>query len=44
MPLEKADEMKSDEIANLGSKSTQRIEEAYSWPYICGKYEKVWSI
>lgn len=42
--IEKADEMKSDEIANLGSKSTQRIEEAYSWPYICGKYEKVWSI
>lgn len=40
--IEKADTMGAEELSRLGAKSTQRIEEAYSWPYICGKYEKVW--
>lgn len=40
--IEKADQMGAEELRKLGAKSTQRIEEAYSWPYICEKYEKVW--
>lgn len=42
MLIERADKMKKAEIEELGEKSTRRIEEAYSWPYICDKYEKVW--
>ena len=40
--IEKADQMGAEELRKLGAKSTQRIEEAYSWSYICEKYEKVW--
>lgn len=40
--IEKADQMGAEELQKLGAKSTLRIEEAYSWSYICEKYEKVW--
>ena len=40
--IEKADHMGAEELQKLGAKSTLRIEEAYSWSYICEKYEKVW--
>lgn len=40
--IEKTDQMDAVQISKLGAKSTQRIIEAYSWPYICDKYKKVW--
>lgn len=40
--IEKADQLSRAELARLGAKSTQRIKEAYSWPYICDRYEKTW--
>ena len=40
--IERADQMAMSEIEELGRKSTQRIEEAYSWKNICDKYMKIW--
>lgn len=40
--IEKADRMSAVQIEELAVKSTRRIEEAYSWPYICNRYESVW--
>ncbi len=38
--IEKADEMSSEEIADLSKKASARIEKWYSWQYIVAKYEK----
>lgn len=40
--IEKADRMTKQEISGMGVLAKKRIEEAYSWEYIVGKYEKVW--
>ena len=39
--IEYADSLNQEEIDFLGSKAKKRIEEAYSWEYISGQYEKV---
>lgn len=41
--IERVDQWDDKKITEWGSKSTQRIERAYSWSYICDKYVKVWS-
>ena len=35
------DNMPEDEIIDYGHKSTKRIEDAFSWQFICDEYEKV---
>ncbi len=40
--IEQVDAMPEGKIAELGAESTQRIKDAYSWPYICDKYKKIW--
>lgn len=37
--IDKADRMEDSERAALGVKAKKRIAEAYSWEYICGRYE-----
>ncbi|MBR4627233.1 MAG: DUF1972 domain-containing protein [Ruminococcus sp.] len=39
--IEKADSLSQEEIGQLGERSTQRIRDAYSWEYICGRYREV---
>lgn len=39
--IEKADVMKAEDIEALGVKAKKRIKEAYSWEYICFRYEDV---
>lgn len=39
--IERADALPDDEIAAYGEKSSARIAEAYSWEFICGRYEEV---
>lgn len=39
--INKADTFGEDEIRRYGKKAKQRIKDAYSWEYICGKYENV---
>ena len=39
--IETADALPAPEIAGLGAKAKTRIAEAYSWPFIAGKYEKL---
>ncbi|HRU98166.1 MAG TPA: DUF1972 domain-containing protein [Ruminococcus sp.] len=36
--INKADLLTESQIAKLGKLSTQRIKDAYSWEYICGRY------
>ena len=36
--INKADSLTEAQIAKLGQLSTQRIKDAYSWEYICGRY------
>ncbi|MDD6102242.1 MAG: DUF1972 domain-containing protein [Clostridiales bacterium] len=36
--IEKADALTDREIAAIGQKARQRIKDAYSWEYICGRY------
>ena len=36
--IEKADALTDREIAAIGLKARQRIKDAYSWEYICGRY------
>ncbi len=40
--IEKADQIDEEQLAKLGVKSTQRIKETYSWPYICDRYKDTW--
>lgn len=39
--IEKADIMSAEQVKNLAEKAKLRIREAYSWEYICKKYENV---
>lgn len=39
--IEHADTLLPEEILDLGHKAKTRIRDAYSWEYICGKYEKL---
>ncbi|CAM3131426.1 beta 1-4 rhamnosyltransferase Cps2T [Sporolactobacillus spathodeae] len=39
--IEKADAMKSEQIASLGIRAKKRIAEAYSWVHIVNMYEQV---
>jgi rhamnosyltransferase len=39
--IEKADEMSTYEIRELGLKARKRVNDQYTWEYICGKYEKL---
>ena len=39
--IDKADEMNMEKIVELGEKAKKRIKEAYSWEYICARYENV---
>lgn len=41
--IERADQMSDEERENLGEKARKRIKEAYSWEFICGKYEDVFA-
>lgn len=36
-----ADQMKKEEIEELGFKARKRVEEKYTWEKICGQYEQV---
>lgn len=40
--IEKADDMSSEEIHNLGVKAHKRISEYYSWDYIANEYANLW--
>lgn len=39
--IEHADQMKKEEIEELGKKAKKRIETAYGWKYISNKYKKI---
>ena len=39
--IEKADSMTAEEIRRMGELSTKRIQDAYSWEFICSEYRKV---
>jgi len=36
--IEKADQLSENELRKYGELSTKRIQENYSWEYICGRY------
>ena len=36
--IEKAETLKREEIAEIGQKAKKRIQSAYSWEFICGRY------
>jgi len=38
--IEQSDDLSVDEIEQFDQASTQRIADAYSWPFIVGEYEK----
>lgn len=39
--IEKADQMEYEEIRKFGKKAKKRINDAYSWEFICGRYENI---
>ena len=39
--IDKADLMSEEDIITMGKKAKQRIKDAYSWQYICDRYEEV---
>lgn len=39
--IDKADTLSAEQIHKLGVLSTKRIQEAYSWEFICGRYLKL---
>lgn len=39
--IDEADQMSSDQIAEMGRKAKKRVAEEYTWDKICGQYEKV---
>lgn len=41
--IEKADQMSEQEISELGEKAKNRIRQAYSWDYIAGRYEALFT-
>jgi rhamnosyltransferase len=42
--IEKAEEMTPKEIAVLGERAHQRIQDWYSWEYICSEYRKHFTV
>ena len=41
--INRADSLSLEDRFAMGKKAKQRIREAYSWEYICAKYEKIFS-
>lgn len=41
--IESVDQMSDEEREDWGKKARKRIKEAYSWEFICGKYEDVFA-
>lgn len=41
--IDRTDKMDDDEINELGRRAKQRIKDAYSWEYICEKYNAVFA-
>ncbi len=41
--IDSADQMTAQQIEQLGEKAKRRIKEAYSWKFIAGEYEKVFT-
>ena len=39
--IERADSLSADEISRMGELATKRIQDAYSWEFICGEYKRV---
>lgn len=39
--IDKADQMSTDEIAEMGQRAKKRVAEEYTWDKICGQYESV---
>ena len=39
--IEQVDQLPSDEIARLDTAARERIETAYSWPFIAGRYAQI---
>ena len=39
--IDRADEMSTDEIREMGRRAKKRVAEAYTWGKICGEYEEV---
>lgn len=43
--IDKANQMSTDEIAEMGRRAKKRVAEEYTWDKICGQYEKrFWEI
>ena len=42
--IDKADQMDTAEIEELGKKAKQRVAEEYTWDKICGMYENVFTV
>lgn len=40
--IHKVEKMNTEEIIEYNQKAKQRIENAYTWEYVTGKYEKLW--
>ncbi|MBM6916074.1 DUF1972 domain-containing protein [Gemmiger formicilis] len=41
--IDAVDQMSANEIARLGQKAKQRVQERYTWELICSQYEKVFT-
>lgn len=41
--IDKADQMSTDEIAEMGWKAKKRVAEEYTWDKICGQYADVFT-
>ena len=39
--IDKADQMSTDQITEMGRRAKMRVAEEYTWDKICGQYEKV---
>ncbi|RHP64873.1 DUF1972 domain-containing protein [Faecalibacterium sp. OF03-6AC] len=39
--IDKADQMSTDEISEMGRRAKKRVAEEYTWDKICGQYEDV---
>ena len=41
--IDTADKLSSEKIDELGKKAQKRIQEEYSWEYICDKYSTIFA-
>lgn len=41
--IDKADQMNTEKIAEMGRKAKERVAEEYTWEKICGQYEDVFT-